>query len=86
MLLDTTFGDNGYIFMFDGIRTDERRIGMLSPYFIYFAKDPARLVRRADPKVLSIKGNSSWMEGRFEPIKGSIFFGSSSLNDFFLVC
>jgi hypothetical protein len=43
-------------------------------------------VRRADPKVLSIKGNSSWMEGRFEPIKGSIFFGSSSLNDFFLVC
>jgi hypothetical protein len=83
---DTTFGESGYTFMLEGMRTDERRIGMLSPSFPSLAKEPARLVRRAEPKVLSIKGISSWMEGRFEPMRGSIFLGSSSLKDFFLVC
>lgn len=75
--------------MFDGIFTDERLSGTLyPPYFSYLLeKDMPLLVRLAEPILTSIGERSSPTEGRLVPMmRGNIFFGSYSLNDFFLVC
>jgi hypothetical protein len=50
-------------------------------------KEPPLEVLLADPILTSMGEISYWMEGRLEPpMSGSIFLGSSSLKDFFLVC
>jgi len=75
--------------MLVGIFTDVRLTGTLYPTsFIYlFEKDPPRLVLRAEPILTSIGERSSPTEARLFPtMRGSIFLGYSSLNDFFLVC
>jgi hypothetical protein len=73
----------------EDIFTDERRIGTLyPPYFNYLLeKEIPLLVRRAEPKLISIGEISSVAEERLFPMmRGNIFLGSYSLNDFFLVC
>ena len=87
--MGTKVGDRGYILTLEGIFTDERRIGTLyPPYFNYLLeKEMPLLVRRAEPILISIGEISSATEGRLVPMmRGNIFLGSYSLNDFFLVC
>lgn len=81
-------GEMGSIFTLLGIFTDDRLSGPFSlTSLLSLLKDPPREVLRAEPILTSMGEISSWMEERLLPaMSGSIFLGSSSRNDFFLVC